>query len=90
MQLIISNLGRARTASLHGRPHLVAPATLIVPGVLNGSNGPIYYGPKAIRESVNLWNNVPVTVNHPPSGVRGDPRRIGGVCRWCAAQCSHS
>ena len=35
-----------RRESLHGRSYLVAPTTLIVPGVLNGSMGPLYYPPE--------------------------------------------
>jgi hypothetical protein len=34
--------GKARREVVNGRDFLVAPLTLIVPGVLHGSQGPLY------------------------------------------------
>jgi len=51
--------------TLHGRDYLVAPLTLIVPGVLNGSQGPLYYPPEEITKNVLAWNNIPIVVYHP-------------------------
>lgn len=50
---------------LHGRPHLVGPATLIVPGVLNGSKGALLYRPEDIKRAVRAWNHMPITLGHP-------------------------
>ena len=49
----------------HDKRYIVVPATLIVPGVLNGSNGPIYYGAEDIAQSVPSWQGVAVTLGHP-------------------------
>ncbi len=51
--------------SLNGRAHFVASMTLIVPGVLDGSNGPLYYSPEEIAKNVQAWNHIPIIVNHP-------------------------
>jgi hypothetical protein len=42
--------------------------TMIVPGVLNGSKGALYYSPEEIAKSVTAWNNIPITVSHPETG----------------------
>ena len=46
METVVANFsGKARRETWDGREYLVAPATLIVPGVLNGSQGPLFYPP---------------------------------------------
>lgn len=57
--------GKIRNESLNGIDYLVAPMTLIVPGVLSGSGGPIFYPLQNIAEDPTIWNNVPLTKNHP-------------------------
>lgn len=56
---------RVRKATLNGREYYVAPITLIVPGVLDGSKGPLYYPPEEIARNVQQWNGKPLTLNHP-------------------------
>lgn len=56
---------RVREATLHGRKYLVAPLTLIVPGVLNGSQGPLFYPEDEIGRNPDAWNGVPIVVRHP-------------------------
>jgi len=66
METIALNIsGKTRNATLAGRKYVVAPATLIVPGVLNGSQGPLYYPPDEIGRRPTDWNNVPMVVDHP-------------------------
>lgn len=67
MELLLANLqsGKTRRELLNGREHIVAPLTLIVPGVLNGSDGPIYYPPEEISTSYESWNHTPIVVYHP-------------------------
>lgn len=66
METLVANLtGVVRRETLNGRPHLVAPATLIVPGVLNGSHGPILYNIEEISKDPSIWNHVPIVVGHP-------------------------
>lgn len=48
-----------------GRRFLVAPVTLIVPGVLNGSEGPLYYPPEEVRKNPDVWDGMPILRNHP-------------------------
>lgn len=63
---------RIRRTTLQGREYLVAPLTLIVPGVLNGSQGPLLYPPEEIERSVDDWNHIPIVVEHPVSS-NGEP-----------------
>lgn len=55
----------ARRATMNGRAYLVAPLTLIVPGVLNGSKGPLLYPMEEVARDPTVWNNVPIVVYHP-------------------------
>ena len=66
MDAVVANLtGQLRRERLAGRNYLVAPATLIVPGVLNGSEGPLYYSHQLINQRPEVWNNIPIVLNHP-------------------------
>ena len=66
MELITVNLsGTIRREKLHGRDHVVVPLSLIVPGVLNGSKGPMYYSEAVVKQSTPLWNGQPIVVRHP-------------------------
>lgn len=51
--------------SHNGRSYLVAPASLIVPGVLNGSDGALYYPPDETARNPGIWNGTPMVVYHP-------------------------
>lgn len=73
MEHLIANItavGRPRRSMLNGRRHLVVPVSMIVPGVLDGSQGPILYTKEENEKSVTAWNGVPITVEHPitPTG----------------------
>ena len=50
---------------MNGRDYIVAPLTLIVPGVLNGSKGALYYPPEEVSRDPDVWNGVPIVVYHP-------------------------
>lgn len=56
---------KARREILGGREYLVAPMTMIVPGVLSGNQGPMYYPPDEIARNPTAWENVPITIYHP-------------------------
>ena len=85
MEKLVANLvGSVTRAPLEGRDCLVAPVTLIVPGVLNGSRGPLLYPPEHVEQSVNAWNGVPLTLGHPPGVSARSPsvlnqRRLGSL-----------
>ncbi|KKN70642.1 hypothetical protein LCGC14_0429150 [marine sediment metagenome] len=66
METLVSNLaGKTRRETFDGRQFLVAPVTLIVPGVLNGSCGPLLYSSDEIAKNVDAWNGIPLVVDHP-------------------------
>lgn len=74
METIVANLvGAVRRVTWHGRSYLVAPMTMIVPGVLPGSEGPILYSETVVNQDPDSWNGMPIVVNHPtitgPDGV---------------------
>jgi hypothetical protein len=61
---------------LEGRDHYIAPVIMAVEGVLNGSNGPLYYPADELEKSAHLWNGRPVVVYHPAmysNGFAGSP-----------------
>ncbi|MFA5056514.1 MAG: DUF2213 domain-containing protein [Opitutaceae bacterium] len=69
MERIVSNAtGKVRRDTMHGREFLVVPLTTIVPGVLNGSKGALYYPPEEISRNADAWNIMPIVVNHPTAG----------------------
>lgn len=65
METLVANLGAARrVVDSHGT-WLVAPMTLIVPGVLDGSKGPLYYPADEVARNHKQWEGYPLTRNHP-------------------------
>lgn len=71
-QLAVNLTGQIRRATLHGREHIVVPMTMLVPGVLNGSKGPLLYVEEDIQQSVSKWNGMPIVLSH-PHGDDGKP-----------------
>jgi hypothetical protein len=69
--LVSNTTGDVREEFLGGRKYLVAPVTLIVPGVLNGSNGPLYYPESEVKQCPWDWNGFPITKGHPT--LNGSP-----------------
>lgn len=70
LSLIVANLSRTvRRETVNGREFIIASATLIVAGVLNGSKGPLYYPPDEIAKNPSDWNHIPITIYHPKSGA---------------------
>jgi len=66
MITLVANLtGRVRRDTLLGREHLVAPLSLIVEGILAGSEGALYYPADEIAANVVAWNGLPLVVRHP-------------------------
>lgn len=64
-------VGNSRRETLLGKDYIVANLTLLVPGVLNGSKGPLLYPPGEVSHQYDAWNNMPLVVNHPT--VEGVP-----------------
>lgn len=66
LEQITANLsGAVRRDVMHGRDFLVAPLSMIVPGVLNGSNGPLYYSEEEVQRDPSRWDGMPITLGHP-------------------------
>lgn len=66
LELLVTNLtGNSRRETLDGKEYLVVPLSMLVPGVLNGSKGPLFYPPDETSREVLQWNNMPIVVNHP-------------------------
>lgn len=73
METLTANIGAGvRRETLDGRAYLVAPLSLIVPGVLPGSQGPLYYPPDEVGENPRVWDGVPLTNGH-PADDQGQP-----------------
>ncbi len=58
-------VGMVRNEILEGRDYLVVPMIMIVEGVLNGTNGPLYYPAEELAKVPSVWNMKPVVVYHP-------------------------
>lgn len=71
LTLICNLAGKYRREVVDGREYYVAPMTLIVPGVLPGSRGPLYYPPEECAATVSAWNGMPLTARH-PEGTYGE------------------
>lgn len=66
MEIISANIGAVRRERLNGRDYLVAPVTMIVPGVLNGSKGALYYPDDEVSRDPQAWNGMPIVApTHP-------------------------
>lgn len=63
--------GVTRHDTMAGKDYLVAPAVMIVEGVLDGSHGPLLYPAEELKKSVPLWNNKPVVLYHPQANGQG-------------------
>ena len=66
LEKLTNNLvAQPRYEMLGGLKYLVADATMIVPGVLNGSAGALFYPQEEVEKSVMSWNMMPLTLGHP-------------------------
>lgn len=68
VELFTCNVGRAREVTENGIRYFVAPISLIVPGVLPGSQGPLLYPPSECQRNVAAWDGTPIVVYHPQVG----------------------
>lgn len=59
-------------AKYEGRDHLIVPLAILVEGVHPGSGGPVYYPEKALSDHPDIWNGMPLTLQHPMDD-RGQP-----------------
>jgi hypothetical protein len=67
---------KTRRATIDGREYIVAPVTMLVPGVLNGSQGALFYPAQEVARNYDAWNGMPLVVRHPTiNGVYVSARR---------------
>lgn len=77
--MLVNVTGSIRRETYNGRRYLVAPMVTIVPGVLNGSRGALYYPPEEVSKEPGVWNHVPLVLNHPMEGGQYVSARSPGV-----------
>ena len=66
LQVVTTNFtGVVRNDTMEGHDYLVAPMIMIVEGVHEGSNGPLYYPANELAKTPAIWNYKPVVVYHP-------------------------
>lgn len=65
--------GRVQRVTRKGREYLVVHATMINPGVLNGSMGALHYPPEVCSQNVSAWDGIPLTVYHPTHPTTNEP-----------------
>jgi len=67
MEILAANQIAAKPKRVirNGREYYLVCATSIVPGVLPGSQGPLFYPHNEIKRNYRDWNRIPVTLNHP-------------------------
>jgi hypothetical protein len=67
LETLTANLGAVRREVVNGHEYFIAPVTLLVSGVLNGSQGSLYYPPDEVSKPavVDAWNGFPLVHNHP-------------------------
>lgn len=63
--------GSVRRVTRNGRQYFVVPLSMIVPGVLVGSKGPLYYPPDECARNVGSWDGTPIVVYHPTDPLTG-------------------
>ena len=76
MEIITYNAGAKvrKESGPTARSYLVAPMRMIVSGVLNGSQGKLFYPGDEVVKNPDAWNGMPIVVNHPTK----DDGRAGG------------
>lgn len=65
MELLTVNSGKPKRVRFQGREYFVTPLTMIVEGVLNGSEGPLFYSEKEMAKNYDSWNGIPIVKYHP-------------------------
>jgi len=72
LQKITTNFtGVTRNDTMEGKDYLVAPMIMIVEGVHEGSNGPLYYPAEELSKTPAVWNTKPIVVYHPQANGKG-------------------
>lgn len=62
---LVANFGKLRFVDINGRQFAIAPIKILMPRVLHGSKGALFYPPEEIARNVHDWNGKPLVVKHP-------------------------
>lgn len=62
---LVANFGKLRFVDINGRQFAIAPIKILMPRVLHGSKGALYYPPEEIARNIESWNGKPLVVKHP-------------------------
>lgn len=77
LELIVANLSsQVVEKTMGGRQYLVAPVSMLVQGVHNGSRGRVYYPSEVLAKNVAAWNMMPITLEHPEGKSARNPEII--------------
>jgi hypothetical protein len=68
METVSTNAVAVRRVHEGDRDYIVAPLSLIVPGVLNGSRGRLLYPRAEVASTARAWAGMPLVVYHPMRG----------------------
>lgn len=74
--LLVNSVGKAKRVTRGGREYVVVSMTSVVPGVLNGSKGPLYYPPEETARNVRQWDDTAIVVYHPSDPATGQPLSV--------------
>lgn len=66
-----TNMYEVRRETHQGRSHIVVPVVMMVEGVHNGSNGPLFHSGTELAKVPQAWNGIPIAIHHPT--VEGRP-----------------
>ncbi len=64
-RVLTTNRLKAKRVTQGGRVYRVAHVTMVVPGVLPGSNGPLYFPADELARNASDWDGIPIVVYHP-------------------------
>lgn len=68
---LLTNSYKISTVTEGTDTFIMVPVVMMVEGVHSGSHGPIYHSAEVLKQSVELWPDIPVVVNH-PQNEKGD------------------
>lgn len=68
LNMLTVNLGPPMSLTERGREYIVSSVVMIVPGVLHGTSGRLYYPPAGLAAAAPKWDRIPVTLGHPRVG----------------------
>ena len=64
-KLASNTYASTRREYIDDREYIVAPVTMIVAGVLNGTKGALLYPADELKRNPSDWNGMPLTLGHP-------------------------